>query len=240
MKLSSMNAILQKWTGKNDLSKIETSTLEAIVKDNAFSPSLQFLLTKKYELEQSGKFSTQLLKATSYFPTSLHLHQLLVFEEADTIAAPMQAKLSSLISEQLAQFNYAVDSDKLEFEKETPQIIKDYFGAQGIEIDLSKIPQDKFTQQLRSFTAWLKVLKQSDENGQNLTEIGEEQEKVISILAEKANNMTEVITEAMAEIWLNQGNIRKAIDIYSKLSFIFPEKSVYFASRIEQLKNNNK
>ena len=129
-----------------------------------------------------------------------------------------------------------MESGKLEFEKETPQLLKDYFGAQGIEIDLSKVPQDKFTQQLRSFTAWLKILKQTDENGQNLTEIGEEQEKVISILAEKANYTTEVITEAMAEIWQNQGNIRKAIDIYSKLSFIFPEKSVYFASRIEQLK----
>jgi hypothetical protein len=41
----------------------------------------------------------------------------------------------------------------------------------------------------------------------------------------------------MAEIWLKQGNNRKAIDIYSKLSFIFPEKSVYFASRIEQIKH---
>jgi len=40
----------------------------------------------------------------------------------------------------------------------------------------------------------------------------------------------------MAEVWLKQGNKRKAIDVYSKLSFIFPEKSVYFASRIEQLK----
>ena len=44
----------------------------------------------------------------------------------------------------------------------------------------------------------------------------------------------------MAEIWENQGNYRKAIDIYSKLSFIIPEKSVYFASRIEQLKQKNK
>ncbi len=240
MKPSVMNSILFKWTGVKDLSKMETSALEAIVKENPFSPSLQFLLTKKYELDQSGKFSTQLLKATSYFPSALHLHQLLLIEDVEYSTAPIQAKLTSLISEQLAQFNYSVESGKLEFEKETPQLLKDYFGAQGIEIDLSKVPQDKFTQQLRSFTAWLKILKQTDENGQNLTEIGEEQEKVISILAEKANYTTEVITEAMAEIWQNQGNIRKAIDIYSKLSFIFPEKSVYFASRIEQLKKNNK
>jgi hypothetical protein len=42
----------------------------------------------------------------------------------------------------------------------------------------------------------------------------------------------------MAEIWEKQGNLKKAIATYEKLSFIFPEKSVYFASRIEQLKNS--
>ena len=72
-----------------------------------------------------------------------------------------------------------------------------------------------------------------------MAEIGEEQEKMITLIAEKANNATDVLTEAMAEIWEKQGNKRKAIDIYSKLSFIFPEKSVYFASRIEQLKQKN-
>jgi len=240
MKPSAMNDILFKWTGQTDLSNIETSTLEAIVKENAFSPSLQFLLTKKYELAQSEKFATQLLKTTSYFPSAIQLHQLLLNEDADTINAPIQDKLGTLISEQLSQFNNTNESEKLEFEKEAPQMVKDYFGAQGIEIDLSKVQQDKFTKQLRSFTAWLKVLKQPDEIGQNLTSIGADQEKLISILAEKANINTEVLTEAMAEIWQNQGNNKKAIEIYSKLSFIFPEKSVYFASRIEQLKKINK
>ena len=86
-----------------------------------------------------------------------------------------------------------------------------------------------------SFTAWLKVLKQK-EGIPVMEEMAEENEKEIAAIAEKANTTADVITEAMAEIWVKQGNKRKAIDIYSKLSFIFPEKSVYFASRIEQLK----
>lgn len=240
MNLSTMNSILLKWTGQEDLSSIETNVLETCVAENEFSPSLQLLLAKKYALAQSDKYAAQLQKASSYFPSALQLHQWLSNEEADTITAPIEAKLNTLISEQLAQFNESVESEQLEFEKEAPQIVKDYFGAQGIEIDLSKLPQDKFTQQLRSFTAWLKVLKQQEENTPNLAEIGEEQEKLIAKIAEKANNTTEVITEAMAEVWKKQGNNRKAIDIYSKLSFIFPEKSVYFASRIEQLKQINK
>ena len=194
------------------------------------------LLAKKYEFEQSPHYKAQLQKATSYFPSALQLHQWLINEEDDAKVAPLEEKLNTIISEQLAQFKESVATEQLEFEKETPKIVKDYFEAQGIEIDLSKLPQDKFTKQLSSFTAWLKVLKQAEENTPNLTELGEEQEKMIALIAEKANKAEDIITESMAEIWAKQGNKRKAIDTYSKLSFIFPEKSVYFASRIEQLK----
>ena len=234
-----INSILHKWTGHDDLASIETIALEACVNENAFNPSLQLILAKKYELEQSPNYKAQLQRATSYFPSALQLHQWLINEEEDVKSAPLEEKLNTIISEQFAQFNESVEKEQLEFEKETPKMVKDYFEAQGIEIDLSKLPQDKFTKQLRSFTAWLKVLKQQEENGPNLAEMGEEQEKMIALIAEKANNATEVITEAMADIWEKQGNKRKAIDIYSKLSFIFPEKSVYFASRIEQLKQKN-
>jgi hypothetical protein len=236
MTTSVINSILFQWTGHEHLESISTEALEQLVEENAFSPSLQFLLTKKYEATKSPAYGDQLKKASTYFPSALQLHQWLKNEAEDIITAPLEEKLNTIISEQLAQFQEPVKEEKLDFEKETPQLVKDYFAAQGIEIDLSKVPQDKFTTQLRSFTAWLKVLKQQEENTPNLSEIGEEQEKMIALIAEKANNATDVLTEAMAEIWEKQGNNRKAIDIYSKLSFIFPEKSVYFASRIEQLK----
>ena len=231
-----INSILLQWSGHENLESISITELEALVKENAYSPSLQLLLSKKYALESPSEYAQQIQKAVNYFPSALHMHQWLGEDVLEDAIAPNEEKLNSLISEQLAQFQEPLVSEELEFEKETPKLVKDYFEAQGIEIDLSTVPQDKFTKQLRSFTAWLKVLKHHEENTQNLAEMGEEQEKMIAIIAEKANNATEVITEAMAEIWIKQGNKRKAIDIYSKLSFIFPEKSVYFASQIELLK----
>jgi hypothetical protein len=147
----------------------------------------------------------------------------------------MEEKLATLINDQLAQFKEPVKLDEVGYEMELTPLQKDYFAAQGIEIDLSKLPQDKFTKQLRSFTAWLKVLK-NKEGVPQVPELEEAQEKEITAIAEKANKTDEVVTEAMAEVWEKQGNLRKAIALYSKLSFIFPEKSVYFASRIEQLK----
>lgn len=46
----------------------------------------------------------------------------------------------------------------------------------------------------------------------------------------------EIATETLAEIYLAQGLPERAIEIYSKLSLKYPEKSVYFADLIADVK----
>jgi len=46
------------------------------------------------------------------------------------------------------------------------------------------------------------------------------------------------VTETLAKIYAQQGNFKKAISAYGKLSLKFPEKSDYFARLIQELKEN--
>jgi hypothetical protein len=46
----------------------------------------------------------------------------------------------------------------------------------------------------------------------------------------------ELVTETLARIYIRQGYYSRAVNIYEKLSLKFPEKSSYFASQIEKVK----
>ena len=63
-------------------------------------------------------------------------------------------------------------------------------------------------------------------------------EKKIETMAGDSVTDSNVITEAMAEVWAKQGNKEKATDIYNKLSLLNPSKSAYFAAKIENLKQS--
>lgn len=111
----------------------------------------------------------------------------------------------------------------------------DYFASQGIKATKENNPADRFSQQLRSFTEWLKAMKRLPSGEINAPVAIAPQQEVIE-MAETSLKKTEVITETMAEVLVKQGRVPEAIAILEKLSLQDKAKSAYFAARIQHLK----
>jgi len=68
------------------------------------------------------------------------------------------------------------------------------------------------------------------------TETPTTQKEPFELKEEEEYENDEFITETLARIYLKQGHYQKAIDAFNRLSLKFPEKSVYFAEQIEEIK----
>ena len=116
-----------------------------------------------------------------------------------------------------------------------PYHMIDYFASQGIKLNLEENTADPLTRQLKSFTDWLKVMKKLP--AQSIAEKTDEKEvDRVRHFAAHSIDEREILTESMAEVLAKQGMYENAIALFQKLSLIYPPKSAYFASRIEQIK----
>ena len=114
-----------------------------------------------------------------------------------------------------------------------PLYATDYFASQGIKLREEAQPADKLGKQLKSFTDWLKTMKKVHES--KLPDGSETLDATVQVLAEKSNMEQDVLTETMAEVYLQQGKRNKAKEIYEKLSLLSPSKNAYFAAKIDQI-----
>lgn len=134
--------------------------------------------------------------------------------------------------------NTAIVDEPLLFE---PLHTTDYFASVGIKLSEEEKTSGNLGKQLKSFTEWLKTMKKV--HAEQLAKTSSPADASLSAaessirkMAEKSNQENDVLTEAMAEVLLQQGKADKAIEILEKLSLLNPGKSVYFAAKINQIK----
>jgi hypothetical protein len=65
---------------------------------------------------------------------------------------------------------------------------------------------------------------------------GEVVEKPVDLAARAVAINDDIVTEKFANLLLRQHKFEEAIDAFEKLSLKYPEKSIYFAARIEEVK----
>jgi hypothetical protein len=163
-----------------------------------------------------------------------------VLTEAEAVSAEAAEKMTENIERVLEQEEEQMkepvpaSANDLVFE---PYHTVDYFASQGVKLSQEETTKDKFGKQLKSFTDWLKTMKRlpSKEISQAIDSASES--KVQHLAADSVHD-SDIVTEAMAEVWIKQGNREKAIETYNKLGLLNPSKKAYFAGLIENLKRS--
>lgn len=164
------------------------------------------------------------------------LHKEAVNDDSEVINAHSNEAVK--LEPAAAEEKVAAQEESVIFE---PYHTIDYFASLGIKVGKNVPVNDKLGKQLKSFTEWLKTLKRLPDSTTAAQEAEEHQpmpDARVEAMAEVSIKEKETLTESMAEVLLKQGKKETAIEMYNKLSLLNPDKSHYFAAKIEALKQN--
>ncbi|HEV7331105.1 MAG TPA: hypothetical protein VGN63_08710 [Flavisolibacter sp.] len=206
-----------------------------IVKEETFDHSAEPLVLPVEPLPEEHRLAAQSTEE-SETPTAPVAENV----KEETPAEPVPAEVGTNASEKspaiVAQINPPTPAKGGDILFE-PYHTVDYFASQGIKVTANDLSKDKLSKQLRSFTEWLKVMKRlpATEMSQSPQSTAE---KSVVHMASHSVEESEIVTEAMAEVWAKQGAHEKAIETYNKLSLLNPSKKAYFAAKIENLKGS--
>jgi tetratricopeptide (TPR) repeat protein len=175
------------------------------------------LLTEKYPWFQLGWM--------------LYLKNLKEIESLDFES--VLKKVAVLVSDRKLLYNYLNSETQKKFDKKDGEGIFLEFGETGslTENGEGNSLIDKFLQTNPGSIRRVPEVSTSAEN-----------ENRLNVAEKSVTENDELITETLASIYFQQKNYEKAKESYQKLSLKYPEKSIYFAARIEEiekLRNTN-
>jgi hypothetical protein len=218
---------------KKSFEECTIEELESLVNQYPYFSPVQFLFTQKLRSADPEIYEKQLEKLGLFINNPFWLDHLLNEDGGSFGSSEPRISRMAEIMVEISNVQKEMPETELSFE---PYHTVDYFASQGIKSMEEEKPVTKFSQQLKSFTEWLKVMKKLPPT-EIEKKIDTRSEHQVEQLAEKSLREDEVVTETMADVWIKQGEPDKAIDIYNKLSLLNPSKSDYFAAKIQELKS---
>lgn len=235
------NQVFSLLLGNFSVNEIKKKLVDQIVEEFPFSPFghvLNYLLAETENLPESDRL---LNKAAAYSPDRAQLQSIL--KNSFSSASKHQVKPESAIPSEARSID--VDRSLFQFDFDFKKEDSKHQAEKDIGLERTETKDT-----LSPYVQWLQSLKPKDpiqpdvdleslliDSMQDSDE--NESTQVAPVIETKQSDFFgEVITETLAEVLADQGQNEKAILMYEKLSLIFPEKSAFFAARIENLKNS--
>lgn len=206
--------------------------LHDLVERYPYFQSIRILYLKALYLSGSNDFSKELKKSTVHITDH---KQFFKYLNAQIDFAPLSTE--AMIERQPAEtsspvFSIDVDlnDDETNFPTETAPIVPETILTTETENENETVssPYRKKDELIDRFILSEPVMPKITAGAAEIRDLSQD----------NPYSQEELFSETLAKIYLKQHLYEKAIATYIKLSLKYPEKSIYFADRIEKIKEN--
>lgn len=216
------------------LATIDAGELSQLVDSYPYFELGHILLARKFKQENNSQYQRQLEKSAAF--------------TADRIW------LNDWFNKQMQKSDKQIDTIESEtliipIKKEAEDIVTEKTGLSGNhdflgwlrtlsgDVDESEPLIDPALSNEAILLGQVEMDKELDTTREYKINLTPEEEAGVEVMVTKSSELlNSMVSETLAEIFINQGNRSRAIEIYQQLSLNYPEKSDYFASRIQKLK----
>ncbi|MCK4920266.1 MAG: hypothetical protein KAS71_04420 [Bacteroidales bacterium] len=210
-----------------NLSQINNTDLDDLISEFPYFDILRLLDLMKVKLNDPEKYSETLSQSAIYFSDKKRLHKLLYTDLRKTLIKDYGEANKTLELDSEDEANQLIEHDENELLDFSYSPKKD-----KNDVAIKKTHQNNIHESEKKVSLIDRFL--IEEPGP----IRADKETSLTGDVSKASVMESenLLTDTLAKIYVKQGLYNKAIFAYEKLSLKYPEKSVYFASQIKEIK----